>query len=209
MVAKASTSSLVRKWASRRKPAMSTRRVAAYTTTPPRAASGNASSAGPRNSSVATRTSSAVSAATWLRPPLETITAVRLPLLLTGKPCSRPADTLAAPRASSSWLALIGGSSRVANARPVSTLSVKPTAAIPVAASATWTRSSAATSGTFGTGRPRGTSPTTARPRRSAPMSATTMAAATMTISTHGQRGRIARPVSSRITTVLLRIRVG
>ena len=114
---------------------------------------------------MATTTSRAVSAATWLRPPLETITAVRLPLLLTGKPCSSPADTLAAPRASSSWLALIGGSSRVANARPVSTLSVKPTAAIPVAASATWTRSSAAKSGTFGTGSPRGTSPTTARPQ--------------------------------------------
>ena len=42
----------------------------------------------------------AVNAATWLRPPLETMTAVRLPLLLTGKPCRRPAEMLAAPRAS-------------------------------------------------------------------------------------------------------------
>ena len=40
-------------------------------------------------------------------------------------------------------------------------------------------------------------------------MIATTIAAATMTISTHGQRGRIARPVSSRITTTLLKISVG
>ena len=41
----------------------------------------------------------------------------------------------------------------------------------------------------MGTGRPRGTSPTTASPKRSAPIAATTTAAATITISTQGQRG--------------------
>ena len=35
----------------------------------------------------------------WLRLPSESPMTVRLPLLLTGKPCSSPAATLAAPRA--------------------------------------------------------------------------------------------------------------
>ena len=70
------------------------------------------------------------------------------------------------------------------------------------------TASRAARSGSLGTGRPRGTSPTTASPKRSAPIAATTTAAATITISTQGQRGCSARPASSAATTTALRIRV-
>ena len=49
--------------------------------------------------------------------------AVRLPLVLTGKPRTSAAETLAPPSANHSWFATIC-SSRPANARPVSTLSV-------------------------------------------------------------------------------------
>ena len=41
----------------------------------------------------------------WVRLPAAWPSAVRLPLLLTGNPRSRPAPMFAAPRASSSWLA--------------------------------------------------------------------------------------------------------
>ena len=63
---------------------------------------------------------------TWVLLPAAIAMAVRLPLLLTGKPRNSDAPTLATPSASSSWFASIS-SSRPANERAVSTLSLKPT----------------------------------------------------------------------------------
>ena len=58
-----------------------------------------------------------------VRLPIEAPIAVRLPLLLTGKPDNSPPATLAAPRARNSWLASIRWPTRSAKARAVSTLS--------------------------------------------------------------------------------------
>ena len=105
----------------------------------PSAAAGNRVSSGPRNSNVATTSTRVTSEYSWVRAPAASASAVRLPLLLTGNPLNRPAPTLAAPSATSSWLAsisppaagsrLVEGSrasppARSANDRPVRMLSV-------------------------------------------------------------------------------------
>ncbi len=90
VVARASTSSLRRNLANRTSSGTSTSRVAAYTTTAARAASGNAASTGRRVSSASSVHATVTSPASWVRPPTASPMAVRLPLLLTGNPCSRP-----------------------------------------------------------------------------------------------------------------------
>ena len=71
--------------------------------------SGSAASTGPADEQhQRPRSSSATSEYSWVRLPAASPIAVRLPLLLTGNPCSRPAARLAAPSASSSWLASSG-----------------------------------------------------------------------------------------------------
>ena len=63
--------------------------------------------------------------ASWVRPPTASPMAVRLPLLLTGKPWSSPDPRLAAPSARSSRLASMRSPrAATANARPVRMLSV-------------------------------------------------------------------------------------
>ena len=78
---------------------------AAYTTTAPRAASGNGASSGPAKSRAPRRRATVTRLSSCVRPPAASARAVRLPLLLTGKPWISPAPTLAAPSASNSWLA--------------------------------------------------------------------------------------------------------
>ena len=82
--------------------------------------------------------------ASWVRPPTASTMAVRLPLLLTGKPCSSPAPRLAAPSARSSRWASIVSPCREANARPVRMLSVYPTKAMPSAGASRAVRSAGA-----------------------------------------------------------------
>ena len=102
VVARARTSSLRRNLANRTNSGTSTSRMAAYTTTAARAASGNAARRGRRVSRASRVQATVASPASWVRLPTASPMAVRLPLLLTGNPCSRPAPRLAAPRARSS-----------------------------------------------------------------------------------------------------------
>ena len=124
MVETAIRNSLIRNRARRRNSATSTRRTAAYTTTAPRAATGKLASTGSASSIASTVATAVTTLASWVRPPTASLIAVRLPLLLTGNPCSRPDPTLAALSARSSRLGSIRSLRRSANARPVSTLSV-------------------------------------------------------------------------------------
>ena len=70
----------------RRNSATSTRRTAAYTTTAPNAALGNAARTGPKKMTARTTEPTATIEYSWLRLPIASPIAVRLPLLLTGKP---------------------------------------------------------------------------------------------------------------------------
>ena len=95
-------------------------------TIPPSAASGKRDSSGRSNSSDSSAATAATSEYTWLRLPVARAMAVLVALLLTGKPRSRPAPTLATPSASNSRLATMVSSGRL-NDRAVSTSSLKPT----------------------------------------------------------------------------------
>ena len=155
-VARERISSLVRNRANRLNSLIATIFVAAYTTTAPSAAAGTISRSG-RNASRATRVvATAAKLVSWVRPPTAWTIAVRLPLLLTGKPWSRPAPRLAPPRASSSRLASIASPLLSANARAVRTLSVKPTNATPRAAGTIAAIVDGSRWGMPGTGRPAG-----------------------------------------------------
>ena len=112
VVASASTSSLRRKAAMRRSSATSTSRIAAKTTTAPRAAVGKAAMTGPSQSSVATTRTSETSECSWVRAPIVSAMTVRLPLELIGKPWKRPVATLAAPSARNSWSLSMGSRCR-------------------------------------------------------------------------------------------------
>ena len=90
----------------------------------PSAAVGKRASNGPRNSSTATTDASATSECSWVRAPEASPIAVRLALLLTGKPRNKPAPMLDAPTASNSWFASMVWPLWVANARAVRTTSV-------------------------------------------------------------------------------------
>lgn len=67
--------------------------------------------------------------------PADAPIAVRDPELDTGIPRKIPAPTFAAPSARNSWFASTSYPPRIANARPVSTLSVYPTSSTPSAGS--------------------------------------------------------------------------
>ena len=108
MVTRASTSSLRRKRASRANSAVSTSRAPAQITNAPRAAIGNPASSPRPSSRVSPTAASATSEYSWLRAPSESAMVVRLPLLLTGKPCIEAAAMFAAPSASSSPFASTG-----------------------------------------------------------------------------------------------------
>ena len=88
------------------------------------AADGNNVSSGLANSSVATTSSSVTREYSWVRAPAASASAVRLPLLLTGNPPTRPAPTLTTPSATNSWLASIRPPSRAAKDRAVRMVSV-------------------------------------------------------------------------------------
>ena len=124
VVATAIRNSLIRNRASLRNSATSTRRMAAYTTTAPRAATGKVASTGPGDEHGQQGRDDRDDAGELGAAPDRVTDRGPAPLLLTGKPCSRPDPMLAAPRASSSRLGSSRRCCRSAKARPVSTLSV-------------------------------------------------------------------------------------
>jgi hypothetical protein len=76
----------------------------------------------------------AVSAANWVRAPIESFTAVRDPLAPTGNPCETPAVALAIAIARSSWSTPIRTPWRWASERAVRISSAKLTKNSPSAA---------------------------------------------------------------------------
>jgi hypothetical protein len=119
-------------------------------------------------------------------PPAAAVIAVRLPLLLTGKPATSPLAAFAAPRARSSWFGEIVVRVRAPNARAVNTLSEKTTRVTPMAGNNRSVTSLADTSVKRGVGNPAGIVPTTLMPSSSNENSPTTAAAATTAISGNG-----------------------
>ena len=116
-------------------------------------------------------------------------TAVRDPLVLTGKPWNKPAPTFAAPMPIISLLPSISWPVRAANAEAVEIVSVSDTSAMP-RAPATRSGRSETGLGQVGEGSPSGRVPTSETPwleRSSAEVAAI---AATTATSTPGMRGR-------------------
>ncbi len=86
-----------------------------------------------RNSSITVIAAAPTRPVTWLFVPDCSATAVREPLVLTGKPWNSPAATLAAPIPIISWLARTSWPVRAANAEAVEMVSVNETSAMPSA----------------------------------------------------------------------------
>ena len=104
----ASSSSRLRKRASRAISASETSWLAAYTTTAPSAASGSCASRGPAANSTMTTPTAATREYTWVRAPAARANAVRDPDDDTGKPPTRPEATCTPASATSSWSGSIG-----------------------------------------------------------------------------------------------------
>ena len=154
----------------------------------PSAASGNEASTGRANSRTPRIEASAVSEYAWVCAPAASPMAVLLPLLLIGKPRSRPAPAFDTPRASSSWLASMLSPPR-SNARPVSTSSLKATRSTPSAGSISSRTSLRSTLGSPGVGRPAGICPTSATPCCPRPKIAQTAVLSSTAASGPGSRG--------------------
>ena len=141
------------------------------------------------NSSMAAIIRAPVTPVSWLLAPARSATAVRDPLVLTGKPWNSPAARLAVPMPIISWLASTSWPVRSANADDVEIVSVSDTRVMPSAPATSNARSANPTSGRVSGGKPWGSSPTSATP--SLPRSNTTTAAmaATTATSTPGTLG--------------------
>jgi hypothetical protein len=96
--------------------------------------------------------------------PDRSATAVRDPLVLTGKPWNRPAARLATPMPSISWLPWISCPVRAANADEVEMVSASETSAIPTAPANKGPRSDSRTCGMVNGGNPLGSTPTRLTP---------------------------------------------
>jgi hypothetical protein len=100
-----------------------------------------------------------------LRAPFCTATAVRDPLVETGKPWKSPATRLAAPTPTISRLPSTSAPARAANTLAVEMVSVRDTTAMPTAPAMSRGRSCRGTVGKVSGGKPCGIAPTTSTPR--------------------------------------------
>ena len=137
----------------------------------------------------------------WVFAPARSATAVRDPLVLTGKPVNSPAAMLAVPIPTISWFARTSWPVRPANADDVEIVSASETTAMPNAPASSSGSSPSATRGMVNGGRPLGSTPT--RLTSGGPRSRTTTStiAAMTATSTAGTFGR-KRP-STTITAML------
>ena len=92
----------------------------------------------------------------WVLAPARSATAVRDPLVLTGKPWKRPAARFAAPMPIISWLPWTSWPVRAANADAVEIVSASETSAMPSAPANSSPRSASLTSGMVSGGKPFG-----------------------------------------------------
>ena len=126
----------------------------------------------------------------WVFAPARSATAVRDPLVLTGKPVNRPAPMFAVPIPTISWFARTSWPVRPANADDVEIVSASETTAIPNAPASSNGMALSSTCGMVNGGRPLGRTPTRSTPLLSrSSTTASTMAAitATSTAGTFGQ----------------------
>ena len=96
----------------------------------------------------------------WVFAPARSATAVRDPLVLTGKPVNRPAAMLAVPIPTISWFARTSWPDRPANADDVEIVSASETTAMPNAPASSRGMSPSSTLGMVNGGRPLGSTPT-------------------------------------------------
>ena len=113
-----------------------------------------------RNTSITRITAAPTRPVSWVFAPARSATAVREPLVLTGKPVNRPAATLAAPMPTISWFARTSWPVRPANADEVEIVSASETTAMPIAPATSSGRSASSTRGIVNGGRPLGSTPT-------------------------------------------------
>ena len=116
------------------------------------------------NSSMAAIIRAPITPVSWLLAPARSATAVRDPLVLTGKPWNSPAARLAVPMPIISWLASTSWPVRSANADDVEIVSVSDTSVMPSAPATSNARSANSTPGTVNGGKPWGSSPTSETP---------------------------------------------
>ena len=126
---------------------------------------------------------------TWVLAPFCAATAVRDPLVLTGKPWKKPAATFAAPTPTISRSPSTSAPVRAANTDAVEIVSVNDTNAIPSAPASSSHRSSSGTVGTVNGGTPSGIGPTTLTPLSSRSNRFTAAIASTTAMRTPGTRG--------------------
>ena len=108
--------------------------------------------------------SAPTSPVTWVFAPACSATAVREPLVLTGKPWKKPAAMFAAPIPTISWLPSTSWPVRSAKADAVEIVSARATRAMPRAPPISSGRSEVLISGSVSGGKPCGSVPTSATP---------------------------------------------
>ena len=148
------------------------------------------------STSIRTIAAAPTSPVTWVLAPACWATAVREPLVLTGKPWNRPAPTLAAPMPIISAFPFTSWPVRAANDDAVEIVSVRETSAIP-SAPATSRGKSETGLGHVREGNPAGSVPTSATPwserssAAAAPIATTTAASTPGTLGSQRWRARI------------------
>ena len=116
------------------------------------------------NTSITRITAAPTRPVSWVFAPARSATAVRDPLVLTGKPVNSPAAMLAVPIPTISWFARTSWPVRPANADDVEIVSASETTAIPNAPATSSARSASSTRGIVNGGRPLGSTPTRLTP---------------------------------------------
>ncbi len=136
----------------------------------------------------------------WVFAPDRSATAVRDPLVLTGKPWKRPAARFATPMPIISPLPLISCPVRAANADAVEIVSASDTSTMPSAPANSGPKSDRRTSGIVSGGKPLGSTPTRLTPWSARLKTVVEAIASTTMTSTAGTFG--SQRCSTRITTI-------
>ena len=191
---------------------MSAREIDAVITTAASAGWGRFRNSPGSSTSIRRISTAPVTPVSWVFEPERSATAVREPLVLTGKPWNRPAARFAAPMPIISWLPRISCPERAANDDAVEIVSVSDTSAIPRAPANIRAKSEKSRWGMVNGGKPCGSSPTRETPRSArsksdvAPIASTTMTSTAGTLGSHRCSARIstipAMPTAAAATTV-------
>ena len=185
-----SENSVLRCFQSRTVPGTSASETAALITTAARAGWGRFRNSPGRTTMVRTMSAAPTSPVSWLRAPARSATAVRDPLVLTGKPWKSPAARFATPMPIISWFPSTCWPVRAANADDVEMVSASDTRAMPKAPAASGARSESSAVGSVKGGNPWGSTPTSETPRAARSKTDEAAIARTTRTSTDGTLGR-------------------